>query len=110
MCLCWIKVLIFKNKLSLATYHRVTRGLVYETLHRFHPKSARMHKNSILFQFYVKLFHLNGNENNLFIAIKVQLLNLHIGAWEKIIILEENWIRHLEAFASELLIYPNYKE
>ncbi len=69
-----------------------------------------MHKNSILFRFYVKLFHLNGNENNLFIAIKVQLLNLHIGAWEKNIILEENWIRHLEAFASELLIYPNYKE
>ncbi len=30
---------------------------------------------------YVQLFHFNGNENNLFIAIKVQLLNLHIGVW-----------------------------
>ncbi len=30
---------------------------------------------------YVPLFHLNGNEKNLFIAIKVKLLNLHIGAW-----------------------------
>ncbi len=30
---------------------------------------------------FVKLFHFNGNENNLFIAIKVKLLNLHIGAW-----------------------------
>ncbi len=30
---------------------------------------------------YVLLFHFNGNKKNLFIAIKVKLLNLHIGAW-----------------------------
>ncbi len=30
---------------------------------------------------YVQLFHLNGNEKNPFIAIKVRLLNQHIGAW-----------------------------
>ncbi len=30
---------------------------------------------------YVQLFHFNGNEKNIFIAIKVKLLNLHIGAW-----------------------------
>ncbi len=30
---------------------------------------------------YVQLFHLNYNEKILFIAIKVKLLNLHIGAW-----------------------------
>ncbi len=30
---------------------------------------------------YVQLFHFNGNENNLFIAINVKLLNLHIEAW-----------------------------
>ncbi len=29
---------------------------------------------------YVQLFHFNGNEKNLFIAIKMKLLNLHIGA------------------------------
>ncbi len=29
---------------------------------------------------YVQLFHFNGKERNLFIAIKVKLLNLHIGA------------------------------
>ncbi len=34
---------------------------------------------------YVQLFHFNGNENNLFIAVKVKLLNLHIGAWYYII-------------------------
>ncbi len=28
---------------------------------------------------YVQLFHLKGNEKNLFIAIKVKWLNLHIG-------------------------------
>ncbi len=28
---------------------------------------------------FVQLFHFNGNENNLFVAIKVKLLNLHIG-------------------------------
>ncbi len=28
---------------------------------------------------YVPLFHLNGTENNLFIAIGVKLLNLHTG-------------------------------
>ncbi len=32
---------------------------------------------------YVQLFHINDNENNLFFAIKVKSLNLHIGAWEK---------------------------
>ncbi len=32
---------------------------------------------------YVQLFHFNNSENNLFIGIKVKLLNLHIGAWEK---------------------------
>ncbi len=32
---------------------------------------------------YVQLFHFNGNENNLLIAIKVNLLQLHVGAWEK---------------------------
>ncbi len=32
---------------------------------------------------YVQLFHFNGNEKNLFIAIKVKWLNLHIGAWLK---------------------------
>ncbi len=31
---------------------------------------------------YAQLFHFNGNEKNLFIGIKVKLLNLHIGAWE----------------------------
>ncbi len=30
---------------------------------------------------YVPLSHLKGSEKNLFIAIKVKLLNLHIGAW-----------------------------
>ncbi len=30
---------------------------------------------------YVQLFHFNCNELNLFIAIKVKLLNLHIGAY-----------------------------
>ncbi len=30
---------------------------------------------------YVQLFHFNGNEKNLFIAIKVKLLNLHTQAW-----------------------------
>ncbi len=30
---------------------------------------------------YVQLFHFNGNEKNIFIAIKVKLLNLHIEAW-----------------------------
>ncbi len=30
---------------------------------------------------YVLLFHINGNENNLFIAIGVKLLNLHTGVW-----------------------------
>ncbi len=30
---------------------------------------------------YVHLYHLNGNETNLFIVIKVKLLNLHIWAW-----------------------------
>ncbi len=29
---------------------------------------------------YAQLFHFNGNEKNLFIGIKVKLLNLHIGA------------------------------
>ncbi len=29
---------------------------------------------------YVQLFHFNGIEKNLFIAIKVKLLNLHIGS------------------------------
>ncbi len=29
---------------------------------------------------YVQLFHINGNKKNLFIAIKVKLLNLHTGA------------------------------
>ncbi len=28
---------------------------------------------------YVQVFHFNGNEKNLFIAIKVKILNLHIG-------------------------------
>ncbi len=28
---------------------------------------------------FVQLFHFNGNENNLFVAIIVKLLNLHIG-------------------------------
>ncbi len=32
---------------------------------------------------YVQLFHFNGSEKNLFIAIKVKLLNLHLRAWEK---------------------------
>ncbi len=52
----------------------------------------------------VKLFHFNGNENNSFIAIKVKL-----GYWtymkpdkKKKLILEENFKRHLEAFASVL--------
>ncbi len=30
---------------------------------------------------YVQLFHFNSNEKNLFIAIKVKLLNLHIRVW-----------------------------
>ncbi len=30
---------------------------------------------------YIQIFHFNGHENNLFIAIKVKLLNLHIEAW-----------------------------
>ncbi len=32
---------------------------------------------------YVQLYHFNGNEKNLFITIKVKLLDLHIGAWWK---------------------------
>ncbi len=35
------------------------------------------------FYVYFQLFHFNSNGNNLFIVIKVKLLNLHIGAWEK---------------------------
>ncbi len=30
---------------------------------------------------YVLLFHFNGIKKNLFSAIEVKLLNLHIGAW-----------------------------
>ncbi len=30
---------------------------------------------------YVQLFHFNGREKYLYIAIRVKLLNLNIGAW-----------------------------
>ncbi len=39
---------------------------------------------------YIQLFHFNGIEKNLFSAIKVKLLNLHIRVW-KMLILEENF-------------------
>ncbi len=45
---------------------------------------------------YVQLFHFNSNENNIFIAIKMKLLNLHILI--KMLILEETFKQ--EAFAS----------
>ncbi len=32
---------------------------------------------------YVHLFYFNGQKKNLYITIKVKLLNLRIGAWEK---------------------------
>ncbi len=47
---------------------------------------------------YVQLFHYNGNEKNIFIAIKVKLPNPH-RSLIKMFILEENFKRHLEAFA-----------
>lgn len=38
---------------------------------------------------YVLLLHLNGNENNLCIAVKVKLPKLHMEPDKKILILEE---------------------
>ncbi len=43
---------------------------------------------------YVQLFHFNDNEKNLYLR--------------KMLILEENFRWHLEAFASELFIYGLY--
>ncbi len=55
---------------------------------------------------YVQLFHFNANENNLFIAIKVKLLNLQILLEpDKNVHFRRNFKWHLEAFASELFIY-----
>ncbi len=59
---------------------------------------------------YVQLFHFNGNENNLLIAIKVKLLKLHVRAWEQMLFLEENVKWHLEAFASEVFKYSLFEE
>ncbi len=56
---------------------------------------------------YFQLFHFNGNENNLLIAIKVKLLNLY-RSLIKMLILEENFRWHSEAFASELFIYNTF--
>ncbi len=44
---------------------------------------------------FVQLFHFNGDENNLFIAVKVKLLNLHIGTWYHIILLYKNMIIYI---------------
>ncbi len=50
---------------------------------------------------YDQLFHWN----NLFIAIKVNITEPSHKSLIKMFILEENFKRHLEAFASELFIY-----
>ncbi len=43
---------------------------------------------------YVELFHFNGNENNLFIAIKVKLLKPTHRSLRKMLILEDNFKQH----------------
>ncbi len=51
---------------------------------------------------YVQLFHFNGKEKNIFIAIKVKLLNLI-----KMLILEENfkWRRGFCIWNLQIYIY-----
>ncbi len=52
---------------------------------------------------YVKLFYLNGKlEKNLFSGIKVTLLNKY-RSLIKLLVSEEYFKQHLEAFASELI-------
>ncbi len=59
------------------------------------------------FYVYVQLFHLKGNEKNLFIVIRVKLLNLHIGAWEKCTF--SKCILHLNKYWCWYIIQPYLK-
>ncbi len=52
------------------------------------------------------LFHFNCIEKHLYVAIRVKWLNLH-RSLIKMLILDENFRWHLEAFASELFVLIN---
>ncbi len=54
---------------------------------------------------YVQLFHFNCIEKDLYIAIRVTITEPKHRNLIKMLILDENCRRHLEAFASELFIY-----
>ncbi len=52
------------------------------------------------------LFHFNCIEKHLYVGIRVKWLNLH-RSLIKMLILDENFRWHLEAFASELFVLIN---